>query len=87
MMNKLNKSTELFNKLLDEMSDDEFLKTHNELLNQKHSGFIDLEEISFCNHPQHNPPTHIVVPKGKAYYHYCPACGSKTVIYSREVYC
>lgn len=38
-----------------------------------------------CNLPEHNPPMHIFIPRGKRYCHICPACGYETVIRSNAV--
>lgn len=51
----------------------------------KKSRFVD-DDIEFkgCNHIQHNPPSHMVIPYGKKYIHVCPACG-RTVTLSRPI--
>lgn len=36
----------------------------------------DLAPFQPCNHPEHNPPTMIVLSPG-VYEHTCPACGKK----------
>ncbi len=33
-----------------------------------------------CAHPDHNAPTHVVVPPGKRLRHTCPGCGKETII-------
>lgn len=33
-----------------------------------------------CNHPQHLPPMHIVIPQGKMLNHECPACKHRTTV-------
>lgn len=45
------------------------------------SGYFDLPKQQICNHPEHNPPTHLYIPPGKGYKHICPGCGKeKTII-------
>ena len=34
--------------------------------------------VPACIHPEHNPPTHMVYPRGK-YRHVCPGCRHETV--------
>ena len=38
----------------------------------------DPPEVPVCLHPEHNPPTHMVYPRGK-YRHVCPGCRHETV--------
>lgn len=50
------------------------------------SGMEDLPEGQFsvrllCRDPQHNPPTMIVIPRGKRYRHVCPSCGVVSYLY------
>ena len=33
-----------------------------------------------CTHPEHEPPTMIVIPAGKMLVHECPACGKVTTL-------
>lgn len=33
-----------------------------------------------CQHPEHNPPTHLYIPAGKRYRHICPGCGQEAII-------
>lgn len=33
-----------------------------------------------CTHPNHEPPTHIVIPNGHKLVHTCPRCGEVTEI-------
>lgn len=40
-----------------------------------------------CNHPDHNPPTHIHIPYGHQLRHTCPACGREVVVRSMDVIC
>jgi len=37
-----------------------------------------------CSHPEHNPPSHIVLPPGEWEYE-CPGCGSKVKISSPSI--
>lgn len=46
----------------------------------KKGGFFPLPIIKKCNHPDHEPPSMICIPKGHGYQHVCPGCGSETVI-------
>lgn len=39
-----------------------------------------------CNHPEHEPPTHIVLRPG-VYEHTCPACGTKRVFTVNPIFC
>ena len=41
----------------------------------------------FCNHPSHNPPTHIYIPPGKIFIHVCPACGEEFRIHGENSRC
>lgn len=43
-------------------------------------GFFDLPPEDFCNHPEHDPPSHMVIPEGKGYRHVCPGCGRVVVL-------
>lgn len=47
---------------------------------QKKSGFFDLPKKKTCNHPEHNPPTHLHIPQGQGYIHICPGCKKEKVI-------
>lgn len=38
-----------------------------------------------CTSPEHNAPTHLVVPEGQQYRHVCPKCGRQQVIKSSQV--
>lgn len=71
------------------------MKTLNRLFNiakgtrtlkqNKQSGFEDAPDtISPCRHPNHNPPSHLLIPPGKQYRHICPLCRVETVITSNE---
>lgn len=50
---------------------EEFLRIANE---EERSHFEDLETAPKCNHPEHEPPTHLYIPRGKKYIHICPGC-------------
>ena len=54
----------------------DFSSTIEEINKSKQSGFFDLEEKKYCNHPNHNPPSYIHIPQGKGYRHICPQCGN-----------
>jgi hypothetical protein len=53
------------------------------------SKFFDLEEgnpkFTKCMDPSHDPPTHMVIPKGKGYRHVCPRCRKVTTIISQQI--
>ncbi len=40
-----------------------------------------------CLHPEHNPPTHIVIQHGHIMHHKCPGCGRENHIKSQEYWC
>lgn len=44
------------------------------------SGFFDLPKEEICTDPEHNPPAHLFIPKGKGYSHICPKCGKVTIL-------
>lgn len=44
------------------------------------SGFEDIPKTEICRHPEHEPPSHMLIPPGKQYRHVCPGCGRKTII-------
>jgi hypothetical protein len=48
-------------------------------------GFFDLPKTEQCRHPEHRPPSHLVIPQGKGYKHVCPACGKVTVLLPPQV--
>lgn len=50
----------------------------------KKSGFFDLPDHKRCRHPEHQPPSHMVIPPGKGYRHVCPGCGKVTVIIPQQ---
>jgi len=57
-----------------------------ELLDKsKKSGFFPLQSLTPCTHPEHNPPSHMVVPHGYGYRHVCPQCSRTTVIHCDQV--
>ena len=41
---------------------------------EERSHFEDLDVAPKCNHPEHEPPTHLHIPFGKKYVHICPGC-------------
>lgn len=53
---------------------------------EKKGGFFDLPKgEKKCNHPGHQPPSHICIPQGKGYRHVCPACGVETVLIPPQI--
>jgi pyruvate/2-oxoacid:ferredoxin oxidoreductase beta subunit len=50
------------------------------------SGFENDPDVkqTYCRHPEHLPPMHLVIPHGKLYRHICPGCGKTTIIRSQE---
>lgn len=50
-------------------------------------GFHPVDGPKFCTSYEHNLPTHLYIPPGMKYVHYCPACGQKTVAYGNNVWC
>lgn len=48
-------------------------------------GFFDLPKEKSCKHREHNPPTHICIPRGKGYRHVCPGCGNVTTIIPPQI--
>jgi len=51
----------------------------------KTGGFEDDPDQGWCRHPEHSPPTHMVIPFGKRYRHKCPNCGAEQIIRSSQV--
>lgn len=49
------------------------------------SGFFDLPKSDYCQHPQHDPPRHLHIPKGKGYKHICPRCGKQQTIIPQQI--
>lgn len=50
---------------------------------KRDGGFEDdplAQWIRLCRHPEHNPPSHLVIPQGKIYRHVCPECGREVVL-------
>jgi hypothetical protein len=37
-----------------------------------------------CLSPSHNPPTHLYIPAGEVYRHYCKSCGAEFIIRSSQ---
>lgn len=66
---------------------DEYLTNNPD--GSRKSGYVDIpnSKIYGCTDINHNPPSHIYVPQGEMYIHYCPSCGHKSVIYPTVVYC
>ena len=42
-------------------------------------------QLPVCSHPEHNPPSYIVIPPGKVMVHTCPNCGVTRRIHSTNV--
>lgn len=38
-----------------------------------------------CSHPEHHPPSHLHIPYGMQYRHFCPACGKESVMRAAQV--
>jgi len=51
-------------------------------MKKRESGFEDDRSswMKMCKDPEHNPPTHLVIPRGKIYRHVCPSCGREVVV-------
>jgi hypothetical protein len=56
-------------------------------LPQEPPGFHKLTIPTRCRHPEHNFPTHLHVPGGMRYVHYCPACKHKSAVDGIETSC
>lgn len=59
------------------------------ILKQEHleSGLEDDPDAParrICNHPEHNPPHHYVVPEGKRFRNVCPGCGFVSYLYPSQ---
>ena len=52
---------------------------------KKNGGFFDLPNSKKCNHPDHEFPKMICIPKGKGYTHVCPACGNEITVIQPQV--
>lgn len=50
-------------------------------------GFEPIPTPVGCSHPEHNAPTHLVIPYGMQYRHYCPGCGRQVVVRSSQITC
>ena len=48
-------------------------------------GFHDVNLPLHCKDSEHNFPTHLHIPGGKKYVHYCPSCRAKSVRFGLEV--
>lgn len=53
---------------------------------KEESGFFDITPQQICTHPEHNFPSHLVIPQGKGYKHVCPGCGRVIVIHNNIFY-
>lgn len=42
-------------------------------------------DMKQCNDPSHNPPSHIHIPNGSHYRHYCSGCGRLSILRSNRV--
>jgi hypothetical protein len=51
------------------------------------AGMIDKNIRPRCNHPNHNPPTHLYIPPDKLYVHVCPACNHQQTISGIDITC
>ena len=51
---------------------------------KQRSGFEDdpdyWNQPRTCDHREHQPPMHLVIPPGKQYRHVCPGCGQVTIL-------
>jgi hypothetical protein len=52
---------------------------------QERSHFEDIEIISRCTHPEHNPPMHLHIPQGKRYVHICPYCRHREILQPPQI--
>ncbi len=50
-------------------------------------GFHDLKLPDLCRDDEHDMPTHLHIPGGKKYVHYCPTCKHKSVAFGVLVTC
>ena len=66
---------------------EKYMKQLRESHKKEESGFFDLPQHKMCNHPDHNPPSHMVIPYGKGYRHVCPSCGSISFVMSNSINC
>ena len=44
-----------------------------------------LPKDNTCRDPEHNPPTHIMIPSGKKLIHECPRCKQIKEVFSQVV--
>lgn len=51
---------------------------------EQKSGYFELPQHMTCRDPQHEPPTHILIPNGMGYRHVCPQCGRETILTPSE---
>ena len=59
--------------------EDNFLKS------QEKGEFFDLpKQEKLCQHPSHNPPTHLHIPEGKGYKHVCPSCKNVQIVIPKQ---
>jgi len=54
---------------------------------KKESGFFDLPKMytDACRHREHNPPGHMVIPRGQGYRHVCPGCGAVRILMPHQI--
>lgn len=51
------------------------------------AGMQKLTLPQLCRHREHYMPTHLFIPGGHKYVHYCPGCQHKSVAFGVEVDC
>lgn len=51
------------------------------------AGLHPVSEAVRCLDREHSPPSHLHVPAGHKWVHYCPSCKQKAVIYSSDTIC
>lgn len=65
-------------------------KTYEELLQENkktpNGYFTDYKPLEKCPHQEHEPPSHLFIPRDKQYHHQCPKCGLKTVVQPFSTY-
>lgn len=44
-------------------------------------GFHKVNPVFMCKHPEHSFPTHLHIPAGMKFVHYCPYCHHKSVAF------
>jgi len=47
---------------------------------------IKVDKQKICMHPDHKPPTQIVIPPGEVLEHVCDGCGKKSTINSPAIF-